>query len=92
MGVLLAGMAFGVADVRPVPVIILAQAFNGLLLPLVAVFLLATMNDRELLGGDGVNSWAQNVVMLLVVVVCVVLGFRGLAAAAKAALYFLGGS
>ena len=92
MGVLLAGMAFGVADVRPVPVIILAQAFNGLLLPLVAVFLLATMNDRRLLGSDGVNSGAQNVVMLLVVVVCFVLGFRGLAAAAKAALFFLGGS
>ena len=92
MGVLLAGMAFGVADVRPVPVIILAQAFNGLLLPLVAVFLLATMNDRRLLGSDGVNSGPQNVVMLLVVVVCVVLGFRGLAAAAKAALYFQGGS
>ena len=92
MGVLLAGMAFGVADVRPVPVIILAQAFNGLLLPLVAVFLLATMNDRRLLGSDGVNSGAQNVVMLLVVVVCVVLGVRGLSAATKAALYFLGGS
>ena len=91
LGVLLAGMAFGVADVRPVPVIILAQAFNGLLLPLVAVFLLITMNDWNLLGNDGVNSLAQNVVMGVVVLACVVLGARGLIAAVKAALYFLGG-
>jgi Mn2+/Fe2+ NRAMP family transporter len=91
LGVLLAGMAFGVADVRPVPVIILAQAFNGLLLPLVAVFLLATMNDRRLLGSNGVNSAAQNVVMVVVVFVCVGLGLRGLIAAVKAALYFFGG-
>ncbi len=49
-GVLAVGMAFGITDVRPVPVIILAQAFNGLLLPLVAVFLWMTMNDRQLLG------------------------------------------
>jgi Mn2+/Fe2+ NRAMP family transporter len=92
LGVLVAGMAFGVADVRPVPVIILAQAFNGLLLPLVAVFLLATMNDRRLLGSDGVNTAVQNIVMVVVVCVCVVLGLRGLIAAVKAALYFFGGS
>ena len=50
------GMVFGISGVRPVPVIILAQAFNGLLLPLVAVFLWITMNDRRFLGDAGVNS------------------------------------
>jgi Mn2+/Fe2+ NRAMP family transporter len=39
LGVILVGMAFGIADVKPIPVIILAQAFNGLILPLIAVFL-----------------------------------------------------
>jgi len=89
LGVLLAGMAFGVADVRPIPVIILAQAFNGLLLPLVAVFLWMTMNDRQLLGDEGVNSVAQNVFMGAVVVVCIGLGLRGLIAAVRGALAFI---
>ena len=91
MGVMLAGMAFGVADVRPIPVIILAQAFNGLLLPLVAVFLWMTMNDRQLLGNEGVNSVAQNAFMGAVVLVCVGLGLRGLIAAVESAWKLLGG-
>jgi manganese transport protein len=91
MGVLLAGMAFGVADVRPIPVIILAQAFNGLLLPLVAVFLWMTMNDRQLLGDEGVNSVAQNAFMGAVVLVCIGLGLRGLIAAFSGAWKLLGG-
>jgi manganese transport protein len=91
VGVLAFGMAFGIADVRPVPMIILAQAFNGLLLPLVAVFLWATMNDRQLLGESGVNSVAQNVVMGVVLVGCVALGLRGLDVAVSSAVRFFGG-
>jgi Mn2+/Fe2+ NRAMP family transporter len=91
IGVLAAGMAFGIADLRPVPVIILAQAFNGLLLPLVAVFLWITMNDLDLLGDDGVNSLTQNVLMGLVVLACVVLGLRALWAAAGGAMKAVGG-
>jgi len=88
--VLLTGMAFGVAEVRPIPVIILAQAFNGLLLPLVAVFLWIAMNDRQLLGPEGVNSRLQNLAMSIVVVICVALGLRGLIAAARGALAMIG--
>ena len=89
LGVLVVGMAFGIADVRPIPVIILAQAFNGLLLPLVAVFLWIAMNDRDLLG-EGVNSRLQNIVMGLVVLVCIGLGLRGLLAAVRGALALIG--
>jgi Mn2+/Fe2+ NRAMP family transporter len=90
LGVLVTGMAFGIADVRPIPVIILAQAFNGLLLPLIAVFLWIAMNDRDLLGYTGVNSRIQNLVMGVVVLVCVGLGLRGLVAAVRGALAMLG--
>jgi Mn2+/Fe2+ NRAMP family transporter len=90
IGVLVTGMAFGIADVRPIPVIILAQAFNGLILPLVAVFLWIAMNDRDLLGDEGVNSRLQNLVMGAVVLVCVVLGLRGLLAAIRGALAMIG--
>lgn len=88
-GVLVFGVAFGVAEVRPIPAIILAQAFNGVLLPLIAVFLWLTMNDRELLG-DGANTRLQNAVMSIVVAVCLGLGFRALLAAARSVISWLG--
>lgn len=91
LGVLLFGVGFGIAGVQPIPVIILAQAFNGLLLPMVALFLWLTMNDRSLLGEHGVNTRLQNLLMGVVVVACVALGLRGLAAAAASALTVLGG-
>jgi Mn2+/Fe2+ NRAMP family transporter len=88
-GVLVIGVGFGVAEVRPIPAIILAQAFNGLVLPLVAVFLWLTMNDRALLG-DAANRRWQNVAMGLVVAVCIVLGLRGLLAAVRGLISWLG--
>jgi Mn2+/Fe2+ NRAMP family transporter len=89
LGVLATGVAFGVAGVRPIPVIILAQAFNGLVLPLIAVFLWLTMNDRALLGKSGVNTRLQNLFTGTVVVVCVVLGARALFAAGRRAMDML---
>jgi Mn2+/Fe2+ NRAMP family transporter len=91
LGVLLFGVGFGIAGVQPIPVIILAQAFNGLLLPMAALFLWLTMNDRRLLGEHGVNTRLQNLLMGVVVAACVALGLRGLAAAAKATLAILAG-
>jgi len=90
IGVLTVGVVLGATGVKPIPVIILAQAFNGLVLPLIAVFLWMTMNDRDLLGEAGVNTRIQNIVMGVVVVVCVMLGLRGLTAAAASALAFVG--
>ena len=89
-GVLLAGAFFGMTGIRPIAVILLAQAFNGLILPLIAVFLWLTMNDRTLLGNDGVNTVFQNLVLGIVVLTCVVLGLRGLWAAAAKAISILG--
>jgi Mn2+/Fe2+ NRAMP family transporter len=72
--VLLTGMAFGLAEVQPIPAIILAQVLNGVLLPFVAVFLLLLVNDVHLMGRDGLNGWVSNVAMSLVVAVTVLLG------------------
>ncbi len=90
LAVLVAGMSFGIAGVRPIPVIIVAQAFNGVLLPVVAGFLWLTMNDRMLLGDRGVNSRLQNLLMGVVAATTVVLGLRGISAAVVRALEWLG--
>ncbi len=76
LGVLAAGTLFGLTGVRPVPAIIAAQALNGVLLPVVAIFLWLVMNDRRLLG-DAVNGRLANAGMGVVVAVAVVLGARG---------------
>ncbi|HEX2253108.1 MAG TPA: divalent metal cation transporter [Thermoanaerobaculia bacterium] len=83
--VLAVGVVFGVSGVRPVPVILLAQALNGVLLPGVAVFLLLAVNDRRLMGAEGLNGRLANAVTGAVVAVTLVLGMRGLAGAAAAA-------
>ena len=76
-GVLVVGVAFGVSEARPVPVIIAAQAFNGVLLPLVAVFLLLAVNDRRLMGSAGLNGRFSNVIMGGVAGAALLLGTRG---------------
>ena len=81
MGVLGVGFAFGLAGVRPIPAIILAQALNGVVLPFAAVFLLLIVNDRALMGGR-MNGPAANAVTGLVVAATIVLGVSGVLRAA----------
>ena len=86
LAVLGAGLGFGLSGVRPIPAIIVAQALNGVLLPLVAVFLLLAVNDRRLMGDEAVNGRPANLVMGAVVAVSLVLGAGGLLRAGAAAL------
>jgi len=72
------GLVFGLSGVKPIPAIIAAQAINGLLLPVVAVFLLIAVNDRNLLPKKYRNSMAWNVAMGLVVLAVAALGLYNL--------------
>ena len=62
---------------RPIPAIIFAQVANGLLLPIIAGFLLYVANDRRLLGGRA-NGAASNLAGAAVVVLAMVIGLRSL--------------
>lgn len=84
-GVLAVGLVFGVSGIRAVPVILVAQALNGVLLPAVAVFLLVAVNDRGLMG-RAVNGLGSNIVMSLVTLVTLLLGTAGVLRAAARAL------
>ena len=85
--ILIIGVGFGLADIRPTPAILTAQAFNGVLLPLVALFLLAAMNDGALLG-ENANGPVANAFGLLVVGVATMLGLTALVRAAGTAFGF----
>jgi Mn2+/Fe2+ NRAMP family transporter len=79
-GVLVVGILFGLADIRPIPAIIIAQALNGILLPFIAVFLFLVVNDRKLLG-KGVNNTFLNICTSCVVIVTILLGMTNLSKA-----------
>jgi Mn2+/Fe2+ NRAMP family transporter len=73
MAVLLFGSLFAVLGTRPLAAILLAQAANGLLLPVCAIFLLVVMNRGERLGGFA-NGPVANLAGVAVVLVTLLLG------------------
>ncbi|MBO8169121.1 MAG: Nramp family divalent metal transporter [Thermoanaerobacteraceae bacterium] len=75
--VLLVGIIGSSIGLAPVPVIIFAQAANGILLPIVAIYLVWVMNNRERLG-KYVNSAASNILGGFVIIVAFLLGARSL--------------
>ncbi len=78
--VLAVGVSFSALALRPIPAILFAQAANGLLLPIVAGFLLYVANDRSLLGSRA-NGWASNLLGAAMVLVTAALGLRSVVGA-----------
>ncbi|MFY0592519.1 NRAMP family divalent metal transporter [Roseivirga sp.] len=72
--VLITGLTFGVSGIKPIPVIILAQAANGFILPLLAFLLWQMVNDRGTMK-DNINGLLLNVFMGVTVFVTAMLGF-----------------
>jgi len=72
--VLLVGLGFGLADIKPIPAIILAQALNGLILPFISIFIIFVVNDPTLMGREGINGWVSNILMGIIVWVTLILG------------------
>ena len=71
--VIVVGVALSLSGGSPTEAILLAQAANGLLLPLIAIFLLVVVNDRSLLGRYR-NRWFANLLAGAVVLVVIGLG------------------
>ncbi|MCO6476326.1 MAG: divalent metal cation transporter [Phaeodactylibacter sp.] len=72
------GLFFGLLDVKPIPAIILAQAINGVLLPLVVAFLILAINDQRLLPAPFLNAGWQNLLALLIFAITSFLGVNNL--------------
>jgi manganese transport protein len=85
-GVLLFGLGFGLAGVKPIPVILLAQAANGVLLPLVAALLWIAVNDVRLMGEEHLGGRVGNFLLGFSTVVTMLLGTAGVLRAVMAVL------
>ncbi|EJN59916.1 Nramp family divalent metal transporter [Halogranum rubrum] len=77
MTILGVGVVFSAVGFSPVQAILFAQVANGVLLPIIALFLILVMNDSAKLG-NYVNTTAQNVLGGLVTLIVVWLGIRSL--------------
>jgi manganese transport protein len=66
MAVLLTGFFIGLSGVRPIPVILAVQAINGLILPLLVVFLILVINDIKLIPAAFRHGHLYNVLLLVV--------------------------
>lgn len=75
--VLLVGLGFSLTGIKPVSLIFLAQVANGVLLPVIASFLLWVVNDRNVLDQQ-VNGKGRNVLGVLVLAITLLLSARSL--------------
>lgn len=73
--VLFTGLIFSSLGLKPTMVILLAQFANGLLLPVLAIFLLWIMNDRKIMGAYTNTKWV-NILGIMVIIVTIVLGAK----------------
>lgn len=75
LSVIAVGAGLALTGIRPIDIIFAAQFANGLLLPIIAAFLLYAMNSRALLGKHA-NGWIANGAGLASVAIAIFLGGR----------------
>lgn len=80
------GAVAGSLGLKPETLIITAQAANGVLLPVIAVFLLYVMNKKALLGEFANGRWS-NLAGGMVVLITLGLGLRGILRAFSQAFF-----
>ena len=75
--ILLIGASVAVSGIRPIEIILFAQFANGLLLPIIAGFLLYAANNASILGAH-INGWKANAVGTVIMLLTVGLGLRAI--------------
>ncbi len=77
MIILIIGIAFSVIGFKPLEAILFAQAANGILLPVIAIYLLWVMNSKRVMG-NSTNTYLSNILGILVVLIAMGIGIRSL--------------
>jgi Mn2+/Fe2+ NRAMP family transporter len=76
-GILLLGVVFSSLGINPIELIQIAQVSNAILLPFIAILLLAIVSNRKLMG-DYKNTQLQNTVGVLIILFCLFLSVKSL--------------
>jgi len=75
--ILLAGVIFATIGLKPIEAIVFAQAANGILLPIIAIYLLWVMNSKRVMG-NSINNRLSNILGIIVVIIALLLGLKSL--------------
>jgi len=75
--ILFLGVLFSSIGIKPIEIIKFAQVTNGMLLPIIAGILLWIVNKKSVLG-NFVNSKIQNILGVLILVISIFLGVKGI--------------
>ena len=75
--ILFLGVLFSSIGIKPIEIIKFAQVANGILLPIIAGILLWIVNKKSVLG-NFVNSKTQNILGVLILVITIFLGVKGI--------------
>jgi len=75
--IILFGVLFSSINYNPIIIIKLAQFINGLFLPLISVFLLWAINQKEIMG-NYVNSMSYNLLGIIIIMISILIGLKSL--------------
>ncbi|MEO9943817.1 Nramp family divalent metal transporter [Paraglaciecola sp.] len=75
LSVISVGAILALTGIKPISIILAAQFANGLLLPVIAIFLLYAMNQKAILNRY-VNKWLGNALGGLIIIITACLGAR----------------
>ncbi|SHJ76867.1 NRAMP (natural resistance-associated macrophage protein) metal ion transporters [Dethiosulfatibacter aminovorans DSM 17477] len=75
--VLLAGFIATASGYKPVQVILVAQTFNGIILPISVIMLMMAVNNKKILG-DYTNKTSMNIIGIMVTLITIMLGAKTL--------------
>ena len=77
MTIILIGISFLLFGIKPIEVIKFAQVSNGILLPLIAIFLVWVVNRKAVLGNYK-NTLFQNILGILIILITLILGVKSI--------------
>jgi len=77
MLIIILGVIFSSLGIKPVEIIQFAQIANGLVLPIIAIFLFWVVNQRSVLG-DQKNNLLQNIIGFVVIALSIFLGAKSI--------------
>jgi manganese transport protein len=75
--ILFIGVLFSSLKVNPIEIIKFAQVANGILLPVIALFLLWVVNKSAVLG-EFKNKILQNIISVIIIIITIILGFKSI--------------
>lgn len=75
--ILIVGVLFSSLKINPIEIIKFAQVSNGILLPIIALFLLWVVNKTSVLG-EFKNKVSQNIISVIIILITIILGFKSI--------------